>query len=60
MGKLERAWRVLQARWRDSPPSLQGVRGPSAATWLSLKRVGLDMTSSTKRRGGVLFDAGGC
>eukprot|EP00959_Pyramimonas_sp_CCMP1952_P090356 1891325-Pyramimonas_sp.AAC.1 len=47
MGRLEWSWRMLQSLWFGRDPGWQGVRGPIAATWLSLRRAGWDMASST-------------
>eukprot|EP00959_Pyramimonas_sp_CCMP1952_P057329 1196486-Pyramimonas_sp.AAC.1 len=38
--------RAEQQKWEAAPPSWKGVRGPVAATWLSLRRVVWDVLSS--------------
>eukprot|EP00959_Pyramimonas_sp_CCMP1952_P043598 911489-Pyramimonas_sp.AAC.2 len=54
MGRLKRAWRVPVDIWQDRSPGWQGVRGPTAATWLSLRRAGWE----TLRSAVILSDEG--
>ena len=55
LGQLQRAWIAPKIRW-GSKPTWDGMRGPLAATWLSLLQVGWDMRSSTV----LITDEGSC
>ncbi|CAK0862525.1 unnamed protein product, partial [Prorocentrum cordatum] len=42
--------RALAASWQRSAPTCHGARGPLAAAWLSLRRIGWDMSSDLHLR----------
>ncbi|CAK0884386.1 unnamed protein product [Prorocentrum cordatum] len=44
--RLQRAWRAVERSWLDSKPTRAGLRGPSAAAWISVFRIDWTMQSS--------------